>query len=252
MRLNQIMRGWSNYFKHAVAKHIMSSLENFVWHRVIRCWKKLHRWRWKDVRRHHTGRNGPWVSPRICAAVSLPQRGKARGPGVATADRCPGGGCLAGSPEGVHDVSWDPAAAGYLITVFAGPRADRCGLSWLCRCPARADGRPSASSPDTPSGLDPGLERRAQFFGILCRQVDLVGHSVESEGHRLVGRGAAVEIIDERHRHFLGHFYQNLPASSGLLLYCDNHGHYRDDIVIPGENVFARCATAGCVAVVVK
>jgi hypothetical protein len=34
MRLNQIMRGWSNYFKHAVAKHIMSSLENFVWHRA--------------------------------------------------------------------------------------------------------------------------------------------------------------------------------------------------------------------------
>ena len=89
MRLNQIMRGWSNYFKHAVAKHIMSSLENFVWHRVIRCWKKLHRWRWKDVRRHHTGRNGPWVSPRICAAVSFPQRGKASRPGVAAADRWP-------------------------------------------------------------------------------------------------------------------------------------------------------------------
>src|ERR1700758_760597 len=45
--LNQIMRGWSNYFKHAVAKHTMSFLENFVWHRVIRWWKKLHRWRWK-------------------------------------------------------------------------------------------------------------------------------------------------------------------------------------------------------------
>ncbi len=30
------MRGWSNYFKHAVAKHTMSSVENFVWHRVIR------------------------------------------------------------------------------------------------------------------------------------------------------------------------------------------------------------------------
>ena len=41
----------------------MSSLENFVWHRVIRWWKKLHRWRWKVVRRHHTGRNGRWVRP---------------------------------------------------------------------------------------------------------------------------------------------------------------------------------------------
>ena len=27
IRLNQIMRGWSNYFRHTVAKHIMSSLE---------------------------------------------------------------------------------------------------------------------------------------------------------------------------------------------------------------------------------
>jgi RNA-directed DNA polymerase len=30
IRLNQIMRGWSNYFKHAVRKHTMDSLENFV------------------------------------------------------------------------------------------------------------------------------------------------------------------------------------------------------------------------------
>jgi len=30
------MRGWSNYFKHAVAKYTTSSLENFLWHKVIR------------------------------------------------------------------------------------------------------------------------------------------------------------------------------------------------------------------------
>ncbi len=36
IRLNQIMRGWSNYFKHAVCKHTMQSLENFVWRRGIR------------------------------------------------------------------------------------------------------------------------------------------------------------------------------------------------------------------------
>jgi RNA-directed DNA polymerase len=63
IRLNQIMRGWSAYFRHAVAKHTMSSLENFVWHRVIRWWKKLHRWRWKDVRRHHTAPTGQWARP---------------------------------------------------------------------------------------------------------------------------------------------------------------------------------------------
>ena len=41
IRLNQIMRGWSNYFRHAVVKHTMSVLENFVWHRVIRWFRKL-------------------------------------------------------------------------------------------------------------------------------------------------------------------------------------------------------------------
>jgi RNA-directed DNA polymerase len=63
IRLNQIMRGWSNYFRHAVAKHTMNSLENFAWHRVIRWWRKLRRWKWRDVRRHHTGPHGRWTRP---------------------------------------------------------------------------------------------------------------------------------------------------------------------------------------------
>lgn len=59
-RLNQIMRGWSNYFKHAVAKACFRKLENFVWHRVISWLKTLHRWNWKDVRRWLLGPNGTW------------------------------------------------------------------------------------------------------------------------------------------------------------------------------------------------
>ena len=35
IRLNQIMRGWANYFRHAVAKHTFRMLGGFVWHRVI-------------------------------------------------------------------------------------------------------------------------------------------------------------------------------------------------------------------------
>jgi RNA-directed DNA polymerase len=62
-RLNQIMRGWANYFKHAVCKHTLNSLENFVWHRVIRWWMQLRRWRWKDVRRHLAGPAGRWRRP---------------------------------------------------------------------------------------------------------------------------------------------------------------------------------------------
>jgi RNA-directed DNA polymerase len=63
IRLNQIMRGRSHYIRHAVAKHTMSSLENFVWHGVIRWFRKLHRWNGRDVRRHHTGLHGRWTRP---------------------------------------------------------------------------------------------------------------------------------------------------------------------------------------------
>jgi RNA-directed DNA polymerase len=63
IRLNQIMRGWSAYLRHPVAKHTTCSPDNFVWHRVIRWWKKLHRWNWRDVRRHHTGPHGRWKRP---------------------------------------------------------------------------------------------------------------------------------------------------------------------------------------------
>jgi RNA-directed DNA polymerase len=63
IRLNQIMRGWANYFKHAVCKHTLDALDDFVWHRVIRWQNKLHRWKWKDVRRRLTGPHGRWRRP---------------------------------------------------------------------------------------------------------------------------------------------------------------------------------------------
>jgi RNA-directed DNA polymerase len=63
IRINQILRGWANYFKHAVCKNTLGSLENFVWRRVIRWWTALHRWKWKDVRRHLTDHTGRWHRP---------------------------------------------------------------------------------------------------------------------------------------------------------------------------------------------
>ncbi len=60
VRLNQIMRGWANYFKHAVAKHTFHSLAHFVWWRVVRWLRTLHRWKWKDVRRRFTTPDGRW------------------------------------------------------------------------------------------------------------------------------------------------------------------------------------------------
>ncbi len=60
IRLGQIMRGWSNYFRHAVAKHTFGRLAHFVWWRVARWLRRLHRWGWKDFRRRFTTEHGRW------------------------------------------------------------------------------------------------------------------------------------------------------------------------------------------------
>jgi RNA-directed DNA polymerase len=63
IRLNQIMRGWANYFKHAVAKHTFKVLEDFAWRRVIRMLMERHHWGWKDVRRRLVTPTGRWQRP---------------------------------------------------------------------------------------------------------------------------------------------------------------------------------------------
>jgi RNA-directed DNA polymerase len=60
-RLNQVMHGWANYFRHAVAKGTFGMLDHFAWWRVIRMLRTRHRWRWGDVRRRFTDRTGRWL-----------------------------------------------------------------------------------------------------------------------------------------------------------------------------------------------
>jgi len=60
-RLAQVMRGWANYFKHAVCKRILDQLAYFTWWRVVRMLSTLHKWTWKDVRRKFTYPNGKWM-----------------------------------------------------------------------------------------------------------------------------------------------------------------------------------------------
>ncbi|TDD37764.1 RNA-directed DNA polymerase [Saccharopolyspora elongata] len=60
IRINQILRGWANYFKHAVAKHTMQSLHTFVWWRVIRWVMHRHRMTWTAIRRWLRDPNGRW------------------------------------------------------------------------------------------------------------------------------------------------------------------------------------------------
>jgi RNA-directed DNA polymerase len=59
-RLNQILRGWSAYFRHAVATHTFKHLRQFLWWRIVRWLKTRHRWRWTAVRRHLTDHTGRW------------------------------------------------------------------------------------------------------------------------------------------------------------------------------------------------
>jgi RNA-directed DNA polymerase len=63
IRLNQLMRGWAIYFRHAVAKHTFKVLENFAWRRVIRMLMARHHWRWTDVRRRFVTPTGRWRRP---------------------------------------------------------------------------------------------------------------------------------------------------------------------------------------------
>ena len=60
IRINQITRGWTNYFKHAIAQRTFSKLQHFTWWRIVRMMRTRHRWKWKDVRRWLTDHTGRW------------------------------------------------------------------------------------------------------------------------------------------------------------------------------------------------
>jgi RNA-directed DNA polymerase len=63
IRLNQIMRGSANYFKHAVAKHTFKALENFAWRQLSRMLMQRHHWKWTDVCRRLVTPTGQWRRP---------------------------------------------------------------------------------------------------------------------------------------------------------------------------------------------
>jgi len=60
IRLGQILRGWSAYFRHAAAATTFRRLAHFVWNRVARWLRTLHRWTWPEFRRQFTTPTGRW------------------------------------------------------------------------------------------------------------------------------------------------------------------------------------------------
>ena len=59
-QLNQVLRGWTAYFRHGVSKATFDYLGQFTWRRVI-CWlrRKHHRANWNWLRRHYLPRWWP-------------------------------------------------------------------------------------------------------------------------------------------------------------------------------------------------
>lgn len=60
-RLASIMRGWANYFKHAVAKWTFDKLDTFTWWRLVHMLRARHGWNWGQLRRHLKNGSGRWV-----------------------------------------------------------------------------------------------------------------------------------------------------------------------------------------------
>lgn len=60
VKINQITRGWANYFRHAVASRTFNHLQQYTWWRIVRWQRTQHRWRWKDVRHWLTFPSGRW------------------------------------------------------------------------------------------------------------------------------------------------------------------------------------------------
>jgi RNA-directed DNA polymerase len=60
IRINQITRGWANYFRHAIASGTFNHLQQYTWWRIVRWQRTRHRWKWKDVRRWLTTPTGRW------------------------------------------------------------------------------------------------------------------------------------------------------------------------------------------------
>jgi RNA-directed DNA polymerase len=53
-QLNGVLRGWTNYFRHSVAKDTFAYLHQFTWLRVIRWLRRKHRRaNWKFLRRRY-------------------------------------------------------------------------------------------------------------------------------------------------------------------------------------------------------
>jgi RNA-directed DNA polymerase len=60
-QLNRVTHGWANYFRHAVAKHVFSAIDYFVWCRIARMLRERHHWGRKALRARYIAPSGRWL-----------------------------------------------------------------------------------------------------------------------------------------------------------------------------------------------
>ena len=58
--VNAPLRGWTYYFRHAIAGRRFSFLRYFTWRRFVAWQRELHRWNWTKVRRWLRRPDGSW------------------------------------------------------------------------------------------------------------------------------------------------------------------------------------------------
>lgn len=58
--VNAALRGWTYYFRHALAGRRFSFLRYFTWRRIVAWQRQLHRWNWTKVKQWLRRPNGSW------------------------------------------------------------------------------------------------------------------------------------------------------------------------------------------------
>ena len=59
-QVNPVLRGWTSYFRHAIAARRFGFLRYFLWNRIVNWQREVHRWSWTEVRRWLQRPDGRW------------------------------------------------------------------------------------------------------------------------------------------------------------------------------------------------
>ena len=60
IEVNAALRGWTHYFRHAIAGRRFSFLRYFTWRRFVAWQREQHRWSWAKVKQWLRRRDGSW------------------------------------------------------------------------------------------------------------------------------------------------------------------------------------------------